>query len=380
VSYLFPSLLARDNEVVKLTGNQTISGDKIFAGSLVSGTLSGSIASSGNLILRSTTHSTKGSITLDSNTTIGGDANISSRLLMPFRGTAGTDRIYAELSGVQANDVTNENSGAFIRFRTSTLEGYGVDIGAHRRPGGASALIIKTGLTIDPTESVRIDENKNMTIQGTVTASGQLVVLNNDARLSDTRDPKSHTHGNITNAGAIGSTTDQVVVTGTSGVLTTASRSGIDSRSTFPAASHTHGNITNAGAIGSTTNLPIITTTSGVLTTGSFGTTASTFCEGNDARLTNARTPVAHNLIDTTNHPVSGLTAGHFLKALTTTTYGFEAHGLTATSVGALPIGGGTLTGSLTVPRIALTMDASNTSAHRMTVYDSGTTTYGMML
>lgn len=52
---------------------------------------------------------------------------------------------------------------------------------------------------------------------------------------------------------------------------------------------HTHGNITNAGAIGSTANLPIITTTSGVLTTGSFGTAANTFCQGNDSRLSDTR-------------------------------------------------------------------------------------------
>lgn len=55
---------------------------------------------------------------------------------------------------------------------------------------------------------------------------------------------------------------------------------------------HTHGNITNAGAIGSTANLPVITTTSGKLTTGSFGTAANTFCQGNDSRLSNARIPV----------------------------------------------------------------------------------------
>jgi hypothetical protein len=54
---------------------------------------------------------------------------------------------------------------------------------------------------------------------------------------------------------------------------------------------HAHGNITNAGAIGSTANLPIITTTSGVLTTGSFGTEANTFCQGNDIRLSDTRTP-----------------------------------------------------------------------------------------
>lgn len=54
-----------------------------------------------------------------------------------------------------------------------------------------------------------------------------------------------------------------------------------------------------------------------------------------------------HNLINTTHHPASGLTSGHFLKATGTTTYAFGAHGLTAADVGALPIGGGTMTGVL---------------------------------
>jgi hypothetical protein len=53
--------------------------------------------------------------------------------------------------------------------------------------------------------------------------------------------------------------------------------------------SHTHGNITYAGAIGSTTRLPIITTASGILTAGSFGTTAGTFAQGDDSRLSDAR-------------------------------------------------------------------------------------------
>ena len=56
------------------------------------------------------------------------------------------------------------------------------------------------------------------------------------------------------------------------------------------ATSHSHGNITNAGAIGSTTALPIITTTSGVLTTGTFGTASGTFAQGNDSRINNGQT------------------------------------------------------------------------------------------
>jgi hypothetical protein len=62
----------------------------------------------------------------------------------------------------------------------------------------------------------------------------------------------------------------------------------------FAAASHAHGNLTSAGAIGSTANLPVITTTSGVLTAGAFGTGATNFCAGNDARLSDARTPASH--------------------------------------------------------------------------------------
>ena len=59
-------------------------------------------------------------------------------------------------------------------------------------------------------------------------------------------------------------------------------------------ATHTHGNISNDGKVGTTANLPLITGTGGVVRAGSFGTSANTFCEGNDSRLSDARTPVAH--------------------------------------------------------------------------------------
>ena len=57
---------------------------------------------------------------------------------------------------------------------------------------------------------------------------------------------------------------------------------------------HTHGNITNDGKVGTTANKPLITGTGGVVQAGSFGNAANTFCEGNDSRLSDARTPVAH--------------------------------------------------------------------------------------
>jgi hypothetical protein len=205
--------------------------------------------------------------------------------------------------------------------------------------------------------------------------SGTTVCVGNDSRLSDSRTPTSHVHGNISNAGAIGSTSGLPIITTTSGVLTAGSFGsmagtfcqGNDSRlsdsrtplahnqalttittaiaagtilksdGTNPVASsiteaqctannakvsfpgfgttgvlacvgndsrlsdsrtptsHVHGNISNAGAIGSTSGLPIVTGASGVLQVGSFGSEAGTFCQGNDGRLSDARTPLAHN-------------------------------------------------------------------------------------
>ena len=62
-----------------------------------------------------------------------------------------------------------------------------------------------------------------------------------------------------------------------------------------------------------------------------------------------------HDLVDTTNHPVSGLTPGHFLKATAAAAYAFEAHGLSASDVSALPIAGGTMTGELNLADNLLT-------------------------
>jgi len=207
------------------------------------------------------------------------------------------------------------------------------------------------------------------------TADGLIKFRNNSATYDLTASggaPAAHATSHENNG------SDEISVTGLSGLLA-------DGQTPL---SHTHGNITNAGAIGAAANLPIITTTSGVLTTSTFGTGANTFCEGDDSRLSDSRTPtvhaashesggsdeisltglagllqdaqtplshaanhqngggdeisvtglsgllgdaqtpLSHDLISA-YHTASGLTAGHFLQALTPTTFGFVAHGLT---------------------------------------------------
>ena len=128
----------------------------------------------------------------------------------------------------------------------------------------------------------------------------------------------SHTHGNITKDGKVGTTANKPLITTTNGTVTTGSFGSSTSTSatefvacsdsrlsdTRTPKSHTHGNVTNDGKVGTTANKPLITTTGGAVTTGSFGSSTSTssteFVACNDSRLSDARTPTTHNQAATT--------------------------------------------------------------------------------
>ena len=174
------------------------------------------------------------------------------------------------------------------------------------------------------------DANKNVVSLDTNTYPSltELTYLKNVTSAVQTqlnnKSDTTHTHGNISSSGTIGSVSGRPVITTANGALTTTVFGSIagtfcegnDSRLSDARTplSHTHGNITNAGAIGSTANLPLITTTAGAITTGSFGTAANTFCQGNDSRLSDARTPLSHihiaSNVSDFNSSVSGLVSG----------------------------------------------------------------------
>ncbi len=126
----------------------------------------------------------------------------------------------------------------------------------------------------------------------------------NDGRLSDSRTPKTHTHGSISNDGKIGSASNIPIITGADGVLQAGSFGtaantfcvGNDGRlsDARTPTTHTHGNLTNDGKVGTSANIPIITGTGGVVQAGAFGTGSTNFCVGNDSRLSDAREPIRY--------------------------------------------------------------------------------------
>ncbi len=87
-------------------------------------------------------------------------------------------------------------------------------------------------------------KNAELRVSTGVTFGGtdQLVYLKSHWNLLDgiplSFTPVAHTHGNISDDGKIGTTANLAVITTTNGVLTTLSRSGIDTRTSFTPASH----------------------------------------------------------------------------------------------------------------------------------------------
>jgi hypothetical protein len=106
--------------------------------------------------------------------------------------------------------------------------------------------------------------------------------------------PSSHTHGSISNDGKIGSTAGLVVQTGASGALSTLT-AGTSGQILMQGSSGLEWG--TAGGVGTVTSVTAGTGLSGgtIESSGTiavtYGTTASTACEGNDARLSDTRTP-----------------------------------------------------------------------------------------
>ena len=155
-------------------------------------------------------------------------------------------------------------------------------VGDNGEDGNGIASITKTGAsglvdtyTITYTDgttstfTVTNGSDASVTIQtswGSTTSDSKVPSEKLTKDTLDNKASSTHTHGNLTNDGKVGSNANYFVVTGTSGAITSQQKIG---------------NIDTSGKIGSTSGKPVITTTGGTVTTGSFGTSSGTFAEGN---------------------------------------------------------------------------------------------------
>lgn len=135
--------------------------------------------------------------------------------------------------------------------------------------------------------------------------------------------------------------TDEISVAGLNGVLADAqppANHNLVDTTKHPVSGLTTGHVLKA--LSSTTygfgTVPDATPTAHK-TTHQDGGTDEISVAGLSGVLADAQTPANHNLIDTTKHPVTGLTTNHVIKALSSTTYGFgalPAHAVNANTYG----------------------------------------------
>lgn len=220
-------------------------------------------------------------IPTNNNQLTNGAGYITSSAISGKIDTAGTGLSKSGTTLNHSNSITAITTAAFKKIKydaqghiTGTADVTASDLPSHTHSDYALTSAIPTNNNQLTNGAGYITSSSLPTSTSDLTNDGEdgtnPFVSDDDSRLSDARTPTSHTHGNLTNDGKVGSTANYFVYTTTGGAITSKQKIG---------------NITTSGAIGSTSGLPLKTTTSGVITTGSFGTTSGTFCQGNDSRL-----------------------------------------------------------------------------------------------
>lgn len=236
--------------------------------------------------------------TLDPSGVTAGTYNGSATAVTPF-----TVDAKGRITGTGAA-VTITPAFSSITGKPTTLAGYGItdaqaqdaDLTAIAALAGTSGLLRKTGAgTWSLDTASYLTGNQSISLSGDASGSGTTAIAVTLANSGVT----AGTYNNSATAVTPLTVDAKGRITGTGAAVTvTPAWASITSKPTTlsgygitdaASSTHTHGNISNAGAIGTTSGLPIITTTSGVLTTGAFGTAAGTFCQGNDSRLSDDR-------------------------------------------------------------------------------------------
>jgi hypothetical protein len=265
-------------------------------------------------------------------------------------------------SGLSITDTTltatGGGSGTVTSVAVSGTDGIEIDSGSPITTSGTiqlgvNASTLKTHLSLNNVENAALSTwagSTAITTLGTI-ATGTVPLANvsgtgdaatkntgttagtvcagDDSRLSDARTPTSHTHGNISNAGAIGSTSGLPIKTGTSGVLEAGAFG--TSAGQFAEGNHTHAQLHDAVTVSDSSSIDMTLAGQQISAAAIFGTTSGTVCQGNDSRLSDSRTPTSHTHGNITNTGAIGSTPGLPIK---TGTSGVLEAGAFGTSAG----------------------------------------------
>jgi hypothetical protein len=231
-----------------------------------------------------------------------GTTNIASTLVQRdasgnFSAGVITGNLSGNVTGGVTGNVTGNASTASKLATAQTINVSGDVTGTAQSFDGSAAITIPTAISAgvivnaDINDNAQIADTKLATIStaNKVSNSATTATSANTASAIVARDTNGNfSAGTITadlfsgNASTASSAAKLTTARNINGVSFDGSA---DITISSAPTSHTHGNVTNAGEIGTTASLPIITGANGVLQAGAFGTAAGTFCQGDDSRL-----------------------------------------------------------------------------------------------
>ena len=242
--------------------------------------------------------------------------------------TSETDPVFiaSVAAGITSGNISNWNTAYSWGNHSGLYQALDGDLTAIAALAGTSGILRKTGA------NTWILDTSAYTFQYSLSEAATIVSLVNDvaspgnSKLYGTNSSGVRGWYDIPTAGipdAHASThqnsgADEISVTGLSGLLADAQT---PISHAVNASTYGYGDGTVAGHLRVGTGLNVTTGTISV----AYGTATGTACVGNDSRLSNNRTPVAHQLDSATYHTVSGLTTGHFLRAASSTAFSFSA-------------------------------------------------------
>ena len=267
-----------------------------FSAGTITASLSGNAATATTL---QTTRTINGvSFNGGANITITADPNSHTHGAITNLGAIGTTAGLPIITGT--NGVLQ--SGSFGSAVGSFCQGSDSRLSDSRTPTDASV----TNAKVSATAAIADTKLATISASGKVSNSATTATNANTGSAIVARDVSGNFSAGTITASLSGNAATATTLQTTRTINGVSFNGGANITITADPNSHTHGAITNLGAIGTTAGLPIITGTNGVLQSGSFGSAVGSFCQGSDSRLSDSRTPTDASV---TNAKVSATAA-----------------------------------------------------------------------
>jgi hypothetical protein len=212
--------------------------------------------------------------------------------------------------GLEPGVVFSSGSGQPGLANSISRSDHSHDLGEHAHSDATNGGQISYSSLINTPTSFAPASHGSSAHTGTIGAWSQI-----DKTVSNIADITNKDHSSLTGIGSTSHATIDTFI---------GSKAGVNGIASLDANSKVVQDPANATSTPTANKIPIANASGKLDSWITLGTTSTSSCAGNDSRLSDNRIPVAH-VLNSASHVVSGLTAGHVLRATGASAFGFGA-------------------------------------------------------